>query len=169
MGIEFFDRIMKNYSVIFLIQDSFSVLFKKKVPSEILGIIGISLNCQVEERPFCCFVAQNLQKYIQPQDKKTETNPIPQTDAITKMTTVFQGGSSKSHIKSKLDQMMTLYNLPITEEYYNRVGSVLVGLENEYGVPEMDILQCVIDAHTPGVKIEFTSTAALCTIMIKNE
>jgi len=95
--------------------------------------------------------------------------PTPQADALTMIATVFQGGYSKSHIKAKLDQMMMLYREPITEEYYQRVGSVLVSLRKNSGVPEMTILQCVIEAHAPGVEVKFTEAAALCATILGNQ
>jgi len=81
-------------------------------------------------------------------------------DALTMIETVFVGDYTKAEIKSRLDVAMRLFDLPITEDNYNRAGSALVGLRKETGVAEMDILDHMIRSYVPDVKMSFPDQAA---------
>jgi predicted O-methyltransferase YrrM len=77
------------------------------------------------------------------------------------MEIAFKGNYSKAQIKERLDKAMKLYNVPLTNEYYSRAGSVLVVLRKEIGPSEMAILSYMIRSHVPGVAIEFPGAAGL--------
>lgn len=113
-----------------------------------------------------------------PSTNKPSVTPTPQSisgntpkevDILTKISRVFQGGYTRNQIKTAFDQMMRLYNLPITDEYYEKVGSTLLSLKKSSGIAEMTILRCVIESYTPGVKVQFTEAAAICTTLIENQ
>lgn len=76
-------------------------------------------------------------------NKNTEKNPDLESSAIEMMEVAFIGDYSQGEIKTLLDVTMQLNSLPITEENYQRLGSVLVTLRKEIGVSEMDILTCM--------------------------
>lgn len=78
------------------------------------------------------------------------------------MEVAFIGGHSRTEIKARMDKVMPLYNLPITEENYERAGSSLVALRKETGVAEIAILQCMSEMHVDGLNMQFPSSAALC-------
>ena len=63
--------------------------------------------------------------------------------ALAMLELAFEGDYSRQEIKLRIDRVMQLYGLPITEENYSRFGSVLVALRKETGVPEMEILTCM--------------------------
>lgn len=98
------------------------------------------------------------------------TNSAQAQDALDKMETVFEGDYSRSVIKRHMDKAMRLYDLPITERYYEKAGSVLVTLSNENErVTEMEILVCIIEAHTPGIEMKYHEMAALCATRLSSE
>jgi len=85
----------------------------------------------------------------------------PPSDPLAQMEIVFKGNYSKAQIKERIDKAMKLYNVPLTNEYYSRAGSVLVELRKEIGPSEMAILSYMIRSHVPGVAIEFPEAAGL--------
>ena len=91
-------------------------------------------------------------------------------DALDKMEAVFEGNHSRASIKRLMDQALYLYDLPRTERYYEKAGSVLVSLANEEDIfaTEMQILRCVVEAHTPSVQIKYHEVAAYCAVLISN-
>lgn len=79
-------------------------------------------------------------------DNSTNTqnqNTGSESSAIEMMEVAFIGDYSQGEIKTLIDATMQLNSLPLTEENYQRLGSVLVTLRKEYGVSEMDILTCM--------------------------
>ena len=91
-----------------------------------------------------------------------QSSSVP-SDPLAQMEIVFKGNYSKAQIKERIDKAMKLYNVPLTNEYYSRAGSVLVTLRKEFGPSEMDILSYMIRSYVPGVAIEFPEAAALST------
>jgi len=85
--------------------------------------------------------------------------------ALDKMEVVFVGGYSKEQIQRKMDKVMRKYGEPINETNYNIVGSVLVALRKENGVPEMKILACV-DYADIGDQMKIGEVAAICVTML---
>lgn len=88
-------------------------------------------------------------------------------DALTMIETVFVGDYTRAEIKSRLDMAMRLFDLPITEDNYNRAGSVLVTLRKEASVAEMDILDHMIRSSVPGLEISFPDQATLSAISLQ--
>lgn len=91
-----------------------------------------------------------------------QSSSVP-SDPLAQMEIVFKGNYSKAQIKERIDKAMKLYNVPLTNEYYSRAGSVLVTLRKEFGPSEMDILSYMIRSYVPGVAIEFPEAAVLST------
>jgi hypothetical protein len=59
--------------------------------------------------------------------------------ALDEMAVVFVGPVTRNAIQSRLDTMLQLYGLPVTEAEYQRAGSILVALrKNSNGVREID-------------------------------
>jgi hypothetical protein len=85
----------------------------------------------------------------------------PPSDPLEQMEIAFEENYSKAQIKERIDKAMKLYNVPLTNEYYSRAGSVLVELRKEIGPSEMDILNYMIKSHVPGVAIKFPEAAGL--------
>ena len=70
-------------------------------------------------------------------------NTIEKMTALEQMEIAFVGSYSYSEIKNRIDTVMQLYGLSMTNENYSRFGSALVGVRKETGTPEMDILTCM--------------------------
>lgn len=87
-------------------------------------------------------------------------------DALGMMEVAFEGNYTRADIKPVLDQAMTLYGVPITEENYSRAASSLIALRQENGVDEMDILSYMIRSHVPGVKLTFPEAAAISAVFL---
>lgn len=88
--------------------------------------------------------------------------------SLEKMSLAFKGGYSVSQVKSLLDPVMTSSNLALTEENYNRAGSVLVVMRKEYGVNEMTILRCMKSAYSKSKSnVSFSDMAAICVVALK--
>jgi hypothetical protein len=103
-----------------------------------------------------------------PQKINMQQNNKTDMDALTIMEKVFVGNYTKFLIKSRLDKVLKLYDLPINEDYYHRFGSALVALRKDSGVPEMDILYCMIRTYTTEMNFDFAESAAMCTLILKN-
>lgn len=96
-----------------------------------------------------------------------------ESSAIEMMEVAFIGDHSQGEIKTLIDATMRINSLPITEENYQRLGSVLVTLRKETGVSEMDILTCMKAADyrnsvggniTP--KKAVTDSAGICAALL---
>ena len=88
------------------------------------------------------------------------------SDMLTKMEVVFKGGYARYQIKSLVDKVMHLYDMPLTEKNYNVVGSVMLALRENTDVEEMAMLVFMINAYNPNVKTQFNSMAALAATML---
>lgn len=95
--------------------------------------------------------------------------------ALEQMEIVFIGSFSYNSIKERMDSVMQLYGLSMTNENYNRFGSVLVTLRKETGVSEMNILICMkaMDyKNTIGESITsekaITDSAAICSVTLSS-
>ncbi len=86
--------------------------------------------------------------------------------ALDLMEVAFVGGYTRVEIQARIDRAMALYGLPITDENYNRAGSVLVALRNEYGVPEMEVLDYMIRSAVAGVDVSFPDGAGLAAAFL---
>lgn len=94
----------------------------------------------------------------------------PGFSALDRMEAVFEGNHSRASIERLMTRALRLYDLPVTERYYEKAGSVLVSLANEDDIyaTEMQILQCVVTGHAPGVNIEYHEVAAYCAVLLSN-
>jgi hypothetical protein len=88
--------------------------------------------------------------------------PQPPTHPLDKMVVAYKGNHSRSTIQARMDEVMTMYGLSISEEEYTRAGSVLVSLRKKFGPHEMEILTCMKAAHNSNVKSSFPEMAAVC-------
>ena len=88
------------------------------------------------------------------------------SDPLAQMEIAFKGSYSKAQIKERIDKAMKLYNVPLTNEYYSRAGSVLVTLRKKVGPREMDILSYMIRSYVTGVVIEFPEAAAISALFL---
>lgn len=95
--------------------------------------------------------------------------PKARRDALDKMALVFEGGFSRDQIQPALDQAMVLYGMPVTEQNYERCGSVLVVMRQRNAVPEMDILKSMIQIRqdAPNAGMNFADGAALAATALK--
>lgn len=89
-------------------------------------------------------------------------------DPLDDMVIAFEGSWSRSQIQTRLDLALRLYGREITDENRSRAGSVLVVMRQQYGVPEMAILEHMICSHVGDMKISFPDMAALSTVSVKN-
>ena len=94
---------------------------------------------------------------------------VQSSTALRQMSIAFEGSWTVSEIRPVLEEALTLYGVPITEENYSRSGSVLVSLRKEYGPAEMAILDHMIRSYVPGVNISFPEMAGLCVTIISSE
>ena len=88
-------------------------------------------------------------------------------DALGMMEVVFKGNYSRLQIKTSLDTAMRLYTMPITEENYNKAGSVLVVLRKDTGIYEMKILNHMIRSYVADVNVTFAEVAALSVTFLE--
>lgn len=91
------------------------------------------------------------------------------TDLLNRMEIAFEGDYSRSQIQQRVDEAMTLYKVPKTDDYYSRVGSVLIVLRKETGQQEMVILDYMISSFTSGVEISFPEAAGLAAAFLQTE
>jgi hypothetical protein len=98
----------------------------------------------------------------------------PQSEAIYKMSKIFQGNPSEDELKDKLDRCIKIYGFQPNEENYNKFGSVLISLvesdSNHY--TELELLECITDvrSRTPkNVQLKFADTAANCSVTMSSK
>lgn len=88
----------------------------------------------------------------------------PPDDPIEQMVLAFQGSPTETEIREALENAMNATDLPLTDENYSRAGSVVVSFRKEYGIKEMEILECMPkranDPRVPDNK--FVSVSAVC-------
>jgi hypothetical protein len=88
----------------------------------------------------------------------------PPSDPLDQMLISFNGNPSKTEIKQAMDDALNATDTAISDENYSRAGSVLVTFRKEYGIDEMDVLECVPTAtRDPRVpELSFPNVAAVC-------
>lgn len=94
-----------------------------------------------------------------------EAEPAPPpSDALDQMLISFNGDPSKTEIKQAVDNALNATDTVISDANYSRAGSVLVTFRKEYGIDEMDVLECIPkttrDARVP--ELSFPNVAAVC-------
>lgn len=93
------------------------------------------------------------------------------SDAIYKMSLIFQGQPTEDELREKLDRCIKLYGFQPSEENYNKFGSVLIGLvESDSQVyTELELLECVSETRkktSKNVNLKFADTAATCSVLM---
>lgn len=102
-------------------------------------------------------------------DKDPSKQSSEEVTPLEMMATVFRGNYSKREIERSVHKAMNRYDLPFTEQYEEKIGSVLVALRDDYGVEEMRILRCVNAGDLKSLSgVEFHEAAALCVTYIKS-
>lgn len=94
---------------------------------------------------------------------EAEPGPPP-SDPLDQMLISFNGNPSRTEIKQAMDDALNATDTAISDENYSRAGSVLVTFRKEYGIDEMDVLECVPTAtRDPRVpELSFSNVAAVC-------
>tara|TARA_R110000868_G_scaffold73791_2_gene213642 strand:+ start:17325 stop:17888 length:564 start_codon:yes stop_codon:yes gene_type:complete len=88
------------------------------------------------------------------------------TTALGQMEQAFEGRLSQRDIKYRLDKALIAFGEPINDDTYRRAGSALVVMRKDTGVPEMDILRCIV-ASNAGQYGSFADMAAVCATILK--
>lgn len=90
----------------------------------------------------------------------------PPEDPLDRMLITFNGSPSKSEIKEAIDDALNATNMALTNENYSRAASVLTVFRDEYGIDEMDILECMpSNLSDPRVtELNFSNVAAVCNV-----
>lgn len=88
--------------------------------------------------------------------------------ALEQMELTFDGSPSTEEIQEAMDDALNATNTSISEDSYSRAGSVLVTFRKDYGIDEMDILECIptmtTDPRVPSVT--FANVAAVCNVAL---
>lgn len=90
-------------------------------------------------------------------------------DPYAIMEVAFEGYPSKMQIRERMEPAMRAVGTPITNENLNRSASALVALRKQYGVSEMDMLECIPSrAKDPritamGYEVNMGTVAAVCS------
>ncbi len=99
-----------------------------------------------------------------PKEEIVEEKP----DALIMMESVFVGEHSKEAIKGRLGKLLRTYKMEVSEDNYNKVGSVLITLskESKSNISEMELADCMIHAYTDQAPIKLTEAAGLCAVLM---
>lgn len=89
---------------------------------------------------------------------------VSELSALDKMSLAFDGNPSSAAIKDLIDPVLRMYGLAPNENNYNRAGSVLVRMRQEYGVSETDILEGLGDERIPYVNLP--EAIAITTVLL---
>jgi ABC-type phosphate transport system substrate-binding protein len=102
---------------------------------------------------------------------KPEAKETPPSKPLEQMLISFNGSPTMGEITEALNDAFAATDTPITDENYSRAGSVLVKFRQEYGVDEMEILDCIPGrANDPRVKDNaFASIAAVCVTDLRRK
>lgn len=92
-----------------------------------------------------------------------ESSEVP-ADPFAQMEIAFEGSPRQATIRSAMDAAFDAVGTPEGAREYDRAGSVLVAFRKEYGISEMDILECIPHrANSPRApKKDFPNVAAVC-------
>lgn len=86
-------------------------------------------------------------------------------DAYSYFETEFVGMPPRNEIIARFRMLLTLYKLEETEEHLDIIGSFIIVLKKQHGVPEMEILKKIIETKTPGVSLKMQ--AVISAIYLK--
>lgn len=145
-------------------QEKMRLKARQKVRGQMMA--KYSIGCLITFIVFVIFIA-----IIIPFGK--ENKPSVQKDsnyysALDKMALAFKGNHTKKEIRRKFNHAFTLFNIQKTEENYERYGSVLVSLQNEFDyTTEMEILDYAIKSYSSDISIKLGEMMALSAVAIK--
>ena len=90
--------------------------------------------------------------------------PSPSSDPISQMELAFEGSPRQEVIKSSMEKAFAAVSMDATADNLSRAGSTLVAFKDEYGVSEMEILDCIpYRSRDPRVpSLNFPNVAAIC-------
>lgn len=99
-----------------------------------------------------------------PSASKPDVSP-----AIKMMVSVFEGGYSYEFIEKKMNKVMRLYDMEITEQNYMAAGSALVSLKESTNnvVSEMAIIDYMLKNHVKNMK--FADMAATTCVILEEK
>lgn len=86
----------------------------------------------------------------------------PPDDPLDQMVIAFDGSASRAEIQSAVTDALLATGEAVNDDTKSRAGSVLVTLRKEYGVPEMDMLECIPGIGEAAPNITFPDAAGLC-------
>lgn len=89
-------------------------------------------------------------------------------DPLDQMVIAFDGSWSRNEIQVRLDRALVQYGASTTDQDRSRGGSALVALRQEYGVPEMEILDHMNCSYVEGVDISFPDMAGISAVAVIN-
>jgi hypothetical protein len=103
-------------------------------------------------------------KVMLPPGPKEADSPRKEVPFLTKLEAVFVGRPAQSEIKRSMDQVLTSFEQPTSEENYKILGNVLVRMRKDTpGATEMSILKCM-NAMNGALKPDFVAAAAICAV-----
>ena len=79
------------------------------------------------------------------------------TDPFAQMAFAFEGNPPKEEIQLRVDKVMGMYGLELTNVNRSHVGNILVALRKEHGHSEIEILDKMLEMPASG---EFEQAAA---------
>ncbi len=86
--------------------------------------------------------------------------------ALEKMSAVFVGRPSVTEIRALMDPVLSNFSQIPSEDIYNRLGSVLVVMRKDSGVPEMHVLRCMRGLGTT-FRDKYAEAAAICATTLE--
>jgi hypothetical protein len=91
--------------------------------------------------------------------------------ALRMMESSFQGNPSKEVIKSKVNKLLTTFDMPVSEENYFKVASMLFTLskESKHRIPEMELADCLIESKQRGIYTEFVQASQACALALDEQ
>ena len=92
----------------------------------------------------------------------SESAPSSNDNYYQMMENVFVGHPRRSAIEPKINLVLRNFSRPVTNETAGHVGSVLVAVRKSTGVPEMNLLDCVVGLGTSFQNDDLERAVGLC-------
>lgn len=91
-------------------------------------------------------------------------SPAPPSDPVAQMELTFEGSPRQEVISASMEKAFSAVSMEATVDNLSRAGSTLVAFKQEYGVSEMEILDCIpYRSRDPRVpSLNFPNVAAVC-------
>ncbi|MDO1449868.1 hypothetical protein Q0590_26550 [Rhodocytophaga aerolata] len=89
-------------------------------------------------------------------------------DALTMMQSSFAGKPSKVTIQFTMDQLLTCFQLKVTEENYCKIGLALTALrkESKTNVSEMQVAECAMESYQRGIYADIAEAMQACAYVL---